>query len=149
MTQKPEWFEMVDGDEPISDFIKPAKTGKRIPMTAVLASAAIIIGGAFFANANGENSASAETVSAATSTGATSQMVASTPPSASPSSAQNGITNPSTNKGGTPAIGNLPQRGGENEGDDNFSNRGDRPHHDGEHHGDRLPPVGDDSGVDD
>ena len=148
MTQKPEWFELSEGDDQESNFEPAVKRSKRLPITAVLVSTAIIIGGAFLANANDESPASAETVSAPASTSATSPADTSASPSASPSSAQKGIANPSTSKGDVPSIGNLPQRGGEHEGDDNFGNRGDRPHHDGEHHGDRLPPAGGDSGDD-
>lgn len=115
MTEKPEWFQLVDSDEQISDFVKPRRAGKRIPATAVLASLAIIVGGAFFANANGETSASAETTAVAAPV--------------TPTDSTNPVATPATPRGGaasdTPAIGNLPQNGGhdddqygDGEGDD-------------------------------
>ena len=166
MTQKPEWFEIVDGDDQVSDFAKPAKAGKRIPTPALLASVAIIVGGAFFANANEEQSANAETVSVASSTPFTSQVDPATTTSTSTNSTtsssnssgasasqQNGIQNPATKGGDTPAIGKLPQRGGDDEGEDDdhegFGEHRERPHGEGRHHGDRLPPAIDDEEDDD
>ena len=150
MTQKPEWFEIADNDEQTSDFIKPAKVknAKSLPIAAAVASAAIIIGGAFFANANSESSASAdeENTMSITQTATT--------PSADPSTTATptapGIQNPSATNGSTPSIGQLPQgRGGDDGDDEGFRGDGDgdhqfpadgqRPPHreGGEHHGPR------------
>ncbi len=133
MTEKPEWFQLVDSDEQISDFVKPRRAGKRIPATAVLASLAIIVGGAFFANANGETSANAETVSVASSTASN----PTTAPSTTSDSTQKGIHNPTTKNGDAPAIGQLPQGGGRDGEDDDFGDDGDRSRFDGNHDGDR------------
>lgn len=144
MTQKPEWFEMVDGDDQVSDFVKASKRSKSLPITAVIASAAIIIGGAFFANANDESPAVAETVSAPSAqTNTTTPTDSSAAPIAPKSPGKSGIQNPSAKGGDTPAIGQPPQRG-EREDDDEFGDDGDRPRfdgdHEGEHDGNRLPP---------
>lgn len=110
MTEKPEWFKLVDSDEQISDFVKPHRAGKRIPATAVVASLAIITGGAFFANANNEQSANAETAAVAAP--------------ASPTDSSAPVATPVTPNGAiqsnTPSIGQLPQNSGDDDhyGDD-------------------------------
>ena len=130
MTQepkKPEWFEIAESDNASAAV---TKVNKKLPVIAVLATAAIIGAGAFFANASESPTANAENVSpvpavASTSPSASASASATTAPSASPTSSK-GIANPA--QGGIQA----PQGRGDGDGDHEF---GDRPHHDGD--GDR------------
>lgn len=50
--QKPEWFELADGDAPAAQV---TKVSKKLPAVAVLVTGAIIATGAFFANASEES----------------------------------------------------------------------------------------------
>ena len=60
--EKPEWFELSEGDEGAPVL---RKKSKKLPFIAVAAAGAIVIGGALFANANDEPNASASTSSMA------------------------------------------------------------------------------------
>lgn len=55
--KKPEWFAMTEGD---SAPATPARTSKRLPFIAILATGAILTAGAVFANVREEEPASAE-----------------------------------------------------------------------------------------
>lgn len=156
MTQKPEWFELAENDEQTADFISPAKVkGKKsLPATAALASLAIIVGGAFFANAHNETSASADeqtppAITQNSGTASTSTLASGTSTTPSDPSAPSATTQ----SGNTPSIGQLPQgRGGDDQGEDDgdhpFPPNGQRPPHHGEGHGDRPALPADDSEED-
>ena len=118
--KKPEWFEITESDNASAAV---TKVNKKLPVIAVLATAAIIGAGAFFANASESPTANAENVSQVAA--ATPSASATSAPSASPT-ASPGIANPA--QGGIQA----PQGRGDGDGDHEF---GDRPHHDGD--GDR------------
>ena len=121
-SEKPEWFEISEGDAITSE--SKAKS-KKLPIIAVAAVGAIIFGGALFANANDEPSADAS------STQISSLATPSTSASAAPSVS------------GAPTIGSVPQ-GGAQGGDDGFGHDGDHrgPRPDGDHH-DGFRPDGD------
>ena len=57
---KPEWFELSEADSASSGI---RKINKKLPIAAIVAAGSIILGGALFANANEEPSASASTTS--------------------------------------------------------------------------------------
>jgi hypothetical protein len=118
--KKPEWFEITESDNASAAV---TKVNKKLPVIAVLATAAIIGAGAFFANASESPSANAENVSPVAA--ATPSASATSAPSASPT-ASTGIANPAP--GGIQA----PQGRGDGDGDHEF---GDRPHHDGDRDG--------------
>jgi hypothetical protein len=73
---KPEWFELTDGD---AQSAKVTKVNKKLPIAALLITGAVIATGAFFASAS-ENQASAEGVT---------QSSASASPSAGTSTVNN------------------------------------------------------------
>jgi hypothetical protein len=113
--QKPEWFELLDGDAPSAQV---AKVDKKLPIIAALVIGAALVSGSLFAGANGggEQSAIAATNQVVDATDATMQSVAGTTSGAlqSPdnSIAQDGsIQNPSVS-------GVKPPRGGDDEDDD-------------------------------
>jgi hypothetical protein len=114
-SQKPEWFRMTENDAPP---VAAPKVRRKMTFAAVLATSALVLGGAVFANAHDEESAQAETPS----------VTSSTTPTATP-------TAPTVSSSQTPpAIGNVP-------------NSGVRPRHEGEereHEGrERHHPDGD------
>ena len=113
-SEKPEWFELSEGDESAPVL---RKKSKKLPFIAVAAAGAIVLGGALFANANDEPNASAST----------SSMTIPGAPSTSSSTS-------SPNAPGTPAISNVPQGNAGQSGQDGFGRDGD--HRDGEHHDD-------------
>lgn len=53
--EKPEWFELAEGDAKPSKFSKVKSGNKKLPAIAVLITGAVIATGAFFANAAEEN----------------------------------------------------------------------------------------------
>ena len=120
---KPEWFELSEADSASAGL---RKINKKLPIAAIVAAASIILGGALFANANDEPSASAST-SSATSTNtpdvntaavnpATNSVSAPTTTSA-PKVSMTPVTNPEGNPGGRDHDGNFGDS--EHSGDDN------------------------------
>ena len=51
-SQKPEWFELLDGDAPSAQI---TKVNKKLPVIAALVTGAVIASGALFAGASAEN----------------------------------------------------------------------------------------------
>ena len=113
-SEKPEWFELSEG-ESSNPVIR--KKSKKLPFIAVAAAGAIVIGGALFANANDEPNASAST----------SSMTVPAAPGAG-----NSVTSSATP--GAPTISNAPQGNSVQGGRDGFGRDGD--HRDGERHDD-------------
>jgi hypothetical protein len=112
--QKPEWFELLDGDAPSAQV---AKVDKKLPIIAALVIGAALVSGSLFASANGggEQSAVAATNQVVNATDATMQSVAGTTSDAlqSPDNSitQDGsIQNPSVS-------GVKPPRGGDDDDD--------------------------------
>jgi hypothetical protein len=125
--KKPEWFEIAESDNASAAV---TKVNKKLPVIAVLATAAIIGAGAFFANASESPTANAENVSpvaAVASTSPSASASAATAPSASPTSSK-GIANPA--QGGIQA----PQGRGDGDGDHEFGDHEGRDHHEGGEH---------------
>ena len=119
-SEKPEWFELSEGDEGAPVL---RKKSKKLPFIAVAAAGAIVIGGALFANANDEPNASAST----------SSMAVPSDPGADNSTA-------SSANGGAPTITNAPQGSSGAFGHDGDHRDGFRP--DGDHR-DGFRPDGD------
>ena len=120
--KKPDWFELTDGENSPANV---RKINKKLPLAALVAAGAIILGGSIFANANDEPSAVADTPTASQSA-----MASASPNiSSTPSQSTSGV-----NALPVPTVTNAPQRG---DGDHDGRERGD--HRDGEHHdGDRY-----------
>jgi hypothetical protein len=99
-SEKPDWFAMTENDgAPVA----APKARRKLTFAAVLATSALVLGGAVFANAHDEQSAQAETPA----------VTSSATPSATP-------TSPTISSSQTPpAIGAVP-------------NSGAKPRHDGE-----------------
>lgn len=120
--KKPDWFELTDGENSPANV---RKINKKLPLAALIAAGAIILGGSIFANANDEPSAIADTPTASQSAMASASPNISSTPSQSPSG---------VNALPVPTVTNAPHRG---DGDHDGRERGD--HRDGEHHdGDRF-----------
>jgi hypothetical protein len=159
--KKPEWFEMAEQDVTPADYIeesaRPLKTSVRLPFVALLATGAILAGGAVFANISEEQPASAENVSVAadqtsdvvTSDGSTDPILTDTT-SENPSgnATTDGVTNPSSNNGSTgiqnpaqndPGTMAIPGKGShhdddEGDDDDDFRPRGHHEEHEDDDH---------------
>jgi hypothetical protein len=129
--QKPEWFELLDGDAPSAQV---AKVDKKLPILAAVVIGAAVLSGTIFAGANGggQESAVAATSQVDNAAGATNQSVSGvTSEAIQPSNnsiAQDGsIQNPT-------ASGVKPPRGG---GDDDDDDHGDDDDDDHDDHDDR------------
>ena len=132
---KPEWFELSEADSASSGI---RKINKKLPIAAIVAAGSIILGGALFANANEEPSASASTTSVTT----TSSPGANTS-GANTSGANTSGANTSTNSISSPTATSAPkvsitpitnaQGNSERSGDD--GKIGDRDHSDDENEG--------------
>ena len=127
---KPEWFELSEADSASSGI---RKINKKLPIAAIVAAGSIILGGALFANANEEPSASASTTSVTTTSS----------PGANTSGANTSGANTSTNSISSPTATSAPkvsitpitnaQGNSERSGDD--GKIGDRDHSDDENEG--------------
>jgi hypothetical protein len=113
--KKPEWFELTDGENSPSNV---RKINKKLPLAALVAAGAIILGGSIFANANDEPSAVADTPTASQSAMASASPNISSTPSQSPSG---------VNALPVPTVSNAQHRG---DGDHEGRDKGD--HHDGD-----------------
>ena len=129
--QKPEWFELLDGDAPSAQV---AKVDKKLPIIAALVIGAALVSGSLFAGANGggEQSAIAATNQVVNATDATMQSVAGNTSGAlqSPdnSIAQDGsIQNPSVS-------GVKPPSDGDDDDDDDDDRRDRRDRRDRDEH---------------
>jgi hypothetical protein len=114
-SEKPEWFELSEGDESAPVL---RKKSKKLPFIAVAAAGAIVLGGALFANANDEPNANASTSSM-------------TIPGAPSTSTSTGASTTSPATPGAPTISTVPQGNAGQGGQDGFGRDGD--HHDGDH----------------
>ena len=127
---KPEWFELSEADSASSGI---RKINKKLPIAAIVAAGSIILGGALFANANDEPSASAATtsVTAASSPGANTSGAT----TSSATSSTNSISSPTATS--VPKVSITPvinaQGNSERGGDD--GKIGDREHSDDENEG--------------
>ena len=128
--KKPEWFEIVESDEPIQRRQRDRKSSTR-PAIAFAAVGVIIGAGALIANAGEESPARAETsvsssqiaTSAATSTPTASTPTASTPTASTPTASK---SDPSAPAPSTPAGGiQNPLTNGQRGSDDEFGERHD------------------------
>jgi hypothetical protein len=97
--KKPDWFELTDGEDSSANV---RKINKKLPLAALVAAGAIILGGSIFATAHDEPSAVADTPTASQSAIASSSPTFSSTPSQSPS----GMSSLPA-----PKVTNLPQRG--------------------------------------
>ena len=122
--QKPEWFQMAESDQPTSNQVAPSTKSRSLPLIALLATGAILAGGAVFANIRQEQPAVAEDNNP--------QNFAGNPNVGGP--AQDSITAPSANSDGSIQAPPPNGRIGDGDGDHQF---GDRPDGDGNH---RFPP---------
>lgn len=107
---KPEWFELINGDAPSAQV---TKVNKVLPSIAVLVSGALIATGAFFASASGNQTDTAPVSQATTTPVAT----PSTTPVATPSATKSKVTP-------TPPVMLPPTGGRDDEGDDHGGRRG-------------------------
>ena len=123
--EKPEWFELTDGDAPSAQV---TKVNKKLPVIAVLITGAVIATGAFFANASEEKGGDDQRI----------ESVDFANPGA-PAPADSGTQQfqtppkgpaPHSDKVGVPVPPPVGQNGDHEEGDDD--EHGDRP--DGERH---------------
>ncbi len=139
--QKPEWFELVDGDAPSAEV---RKVNKKLPAIAVLVTGAVIATGAFFANASESDIDDQQFTQSDFNPGNGAPALGS-----SDTSTPNGMTTP----GGTPGAPSGPRPDGKfvphNDGDgpdgDGDHQFGDRPrpeHEDGEDEDDHHFPGG-------
>ncbi|MBU6264105.1 MAG: hypothetical protein KGM39_04950 [Actinomycetales bacterium] len=130
-SEKPEWFELSEGDA-----IAPATRAKskKLPFVAAAAVGVVILAGSLFANANDEPNADAST----TTISAT----------ASPNASSSTQASPSASSTGAPTIAAVPQgnggHGDDGHSDDGFGDDGDNrgPRPDGDHR-DGFKPDGD------
>jgi hypothetical protein len=113
--QKPEWFELLDGDAPSAQV---AKVDKKLPIIGALVIGAALVSGSLFASANGggEQSAVAATNQVENATDATMQSVAGATSGALQSPGDS-ITQDGSIQ--NPSVGGVkPPRGGDHEDDD-------------------------------
>lgn len=146
--KKPEWFEIVESDQPIQRRVRERKISAR-PVVALAVSGLILGAGALIANVGEDSPAAAETsvssspVTTSASSDSSSPAVTSQSQApaeatstqiATPASPSTGIQNPMTNGGRGDDDGELDQRHVRDgrHGDREF--RGDR-HSDGDHEG--------------
>jgi hypothetical protein len=132
--QKPEWFELLDGDAPSAQV---TKINKKLPLIAAVVAGAVIASGAIFAGASEE-----QTIAPQSSSVAINQVdnSTSTPATNSPSVATTNPSAPSATiapAGGVQAPGaaNGDDEDGEHEGRE--GRRGDGEREDHERDGDR------------
>ena len=160
--EKPEWFQLTDGDAPSAQV---KKVDKKLPAIAVLVTGAVIASGAFFANASEKNSshqASFENQMGSNSAlppqGGAPEVDAqgAFDPTQGGTSLQPGLTAPGNSGGGVMQPG-LPPQGMQPPvpgfgGDDDDDHREGRRHHDdddeddddderGEHEGRGSAPI--------
>lgn len=135
MTNKPEWFEIADGDKPeVKDTVE--KKSFLRPLVALVIAGTVIGGGAVLAQTNEEPPANAETLNS-------SDPGAQLNGSSSSTTTQNGALGNAPQNGGATSQGGIqnpmtnPQQGGREFGD------GDREHHDGFGDGDHRERFGD------
>lgn len=128
-SQKPEWFEIAEGDARSADV---RKVNKKLPAIAVLVTGAVIATGAIFANASEEQSANAQVSQSQVSTTPSPEATLDPSQSNSQSTTPGAIQNPK--------IDGSQQQRGDYDDDDYGDDDGDH-----EEHGDR-PERGDDDG---
>ena len=128
--QKPEWFELLDGDAPSAQV---AKVDKKLPIIAALVIGAALVSGSLFASANGggEQSAVAATDQVENPTDATMQTVAGTT-SGALQSPDNSITQDGSIQ--NPSVGGVkPPRGGDHEDNEDHDDDDDDDDHRRDH----------------
>jgi hypothetical protein len=102
--EKPEWFELTDGDAPSAQV---KKVGKKLPAIAVLVTGAVIASGAFFANASEKNGLQQGPLQNEMSSNTSLPPHDGAPNSGAPIGDVNGAFDPSQN-GSSIVPGNLP-----------------------------------------
>ena len=127
---KPEWFELSEADSASSGI---RKINKKLPIAAIVAAGSIILGGALFANANDEPSASASTtsVTAASSPGANTSGAT----TSSATSSTNSISSPTATSAPKVSITPITNAKGNSERSGDDGKIGDRDHSDDENEG--------------
>jgi hypothetical protein len=132
--EKSEWMQIAESDNASSNV---RKVDKRLTLGTLVSVGAIVIAGSLFANASDEPSAVADITSVATAAPATSSVAApATTTDAKPAAA----TTAPTIK--TPAIAQMPTRGGDDEGEEGEEHEGrerrgeDRDRYEGHEDGD-------------
>lgn len=105
--KKPDWFELTENGDSYAGI---QKVNKKLPIATLVVAGAVILGGSFFANANNEPSAVADTPTASQS--AVTQASA---PSAITPSAKATSRTPGINALPVPTVTNIAQRGDDDE----------------------------------
>ena len=133
--QKPEWFELLDGDAPSAQV---TKVNKKLPVVAALVTGVILASGALFAGASQDKSTGESSVVAINqvdnTTGANSNTVSESAPGAVVATVNSNSQQPSIQN---PTSGGVkpPGRGGDDD-DDHDDDHDDDNHddHEGEGH---------------
>ena len=123
--EKPEWFQMAEADASPEPTTSSLSNSKRLPLLALLATGAILTGGAVFANVTENEVANAESATAQEFVPATQAVLGDSSTSGATTGTETGITPPQA-----PANPNgiqPPRPGGGDDDDDGFEdgqNRG-------------------------
>lgn len=99
-SNKPEWFELLDGDAPSAQV---TKINKKLPIAAVLVTGLVIASGAFFSGASAENSTDQSAVAAVdqiTEPTVTPTVQSTTPNSPTVANPSEGVPAPGGGRGG-------------------------------------------------
>jgi hypothetical protein len=116
--KKPDWFELTENGDSYAGI---QKINKKLPIATLVVAGAVILGGSFFANANNEQSAVADTPTASQSVAAQVSSPSSSTTSAQVTSGTSGIDSPPI-----PVVTNVPQRGDDDDAEHEGRKRGDR-----------------------
>lgn len=116
--KKPDWFELTENGDSYAGI---QKINKKLPIATLVVAGAVILGGSFFANANNEQSAVADTPTASQSVAAQVSSPSSLTTSAQVTSGTSGIDSLPM-----PVVTNAPQRGDDEDYEHEERKRGDR-----------------------
>lgn len=105
--KKPDWFELTENGDSYAGI---QKVNKKLPIATLVVAGAVILGGSFFANANNEPSAVADTPTASQSVVTQATAPSAITPSAKATSRTSGI-----NALPVPTVTNIAQRGDDDE----------------------------------
>lgn len=134
--EKPEWFQMAEADSSMESSTASLRSSKRLPLLALLATGAILSGGAVFANVTENEVANAESATTQEFVPATQAVLGDSSTPGATTGTDTGITPPQA-----PANPNgiQPPRPGGGDDDDDFE---DHEWSDGGDHERPLPPDG-------